>query len=108
MMPLLLAVPFGPLLAWKRGDLAGAAQRLYVFAGIALARRLGTLCSCHPALPLLAAFGIARRRLAAVRRIRRCLAEIRPAERAGRRLARLSRPAALGLGHRALPMPGLA
>jgi cytochrome c-type biogenesis protein CcmF len=33
-LPLLLAVPFGPLLAWKRGDLAGAAQRLMA-AGIA-------------------------------------------------------------------------
>src|SRR5687768_13584690 len=27
MIPLLLALPFGPLLAWKRGDLAGVAQR---------------------------------------------------------------------------------
>ncbi|MEA2873453.1 MAG: cytochrome c-type biosis protein CcmF, partial [Hyphomicrobiales bacterium] len=27
-VPLLIAVPFGPLLAWKRGDLFGAAQRL--------------------------------------------------------------------------------
>jgi cytochrome c-type biogenesis protein CcmF len=33
-VPLLLAVPFGPLLAWKRGDLLGAAQRL-IAAGIA-------------------------------------------------------------------------
>jgi cytochrome c-type biogenesis protein CcmF len=33
-VPLLLAVPFGPLLAWKRGDLYGAAQRLSA-AGIA-------------------------------------------------------------------------
>ena len=33
-VPLLLAVPFGPLLAWKRGDLAGVAQRLLA-AGIA-------------------------------------------------------------------------
>jgi len=32
-LPLLLAVPFGPLLAWKRGDLVGAAQRL-IAAGI--------------------------------------------------------------------------
>src|SRR6185312_7667056 len=31
---LLLAVPFGPLLAWKRGDVLGAAQRLTA-AGIA-------------------------------------------------------------------------
>jgi cytochrome c-type biogenesis protein CcmF len=33
-VPLLLAMPFAPLLAWKRGDLAGAAQRLMA-AGIA-------------------------------------------------------------------------
>src|SRR5450631_272707 len=33
-LPLLIAVPFGPLLAWKRGDLLGAAQRL-IAAGIA-------------------------------------------------------------------------
>jgi cytochrome c-type biogenesis protein CcmF len=34
MLPLLIAVPFGPLLAWKRGDLLAAAQRL-IFALIA-------------------------------------------------------------------------
>ncbi|MFL4969030.1 MAG: heme lyase CcmF/NrfE family subunit [Xanthobacteraceae bacterium] len=28
MLPLLIAVPFGPLLAWKRGDVLGVAQRL--------------------------------------------------------------------------------
>ena len=33
-LPLLLAVPFGPLLAWKRGDIVGAAQRLMA-AGVA-------------------------------------------------------------------------
>ncbi len=32
-VPLLIAVPFGPLLAWKRGDLLGASQRL-VAAGV--------------------------------------------------------------------------
>jgi cytochrome c-type biogenesis protein CcmF len=34
-VPLLIAVPFGPLLAWKRGDLLGVAQRLVVAAAIA-------------------------------------------------------------------------
>jgi len=34
-LPLLVAVPFGPLLAWKRGDLLAAAQRLQVAFGIA-------------------------------------------------------------------------
>src|ERR1700678_1266730 len=33
-LPLMIAVPFGPLLAWKRGDLLGAAQRLMA-AGVA-------------------------------------------------------------------------
>jgi cytochrome c-type biogenesis protein CcmF len=36
MIPLLIAVPFGPLLAWKRGDLLGALQRLYLVAGLSL------------------------------------------------------------------------
>ncbi len=37
MVPLLIAVPFGPLLAWKRGDLRAASQRLvFAFAGALL------------------------------------------------------------------------
>jgi cytochrome c-type biogenesis protein CcmF len=35
-VPLLVAVPFGPLLAWKRGDLLGVAQRLTGAAVIAV------------------------------------------------------------------------
>ena len=35
-LALLCAVPFGPLLAWKRGDLYWAAQRLWYAAGAAL------------------------------------------------------------------------
>jgi len=37
MIPLLIAVPFGPMLPWKRGDLAGAAQRLLLAALLAAA-----------------------------------------------------------------------
>jgi len=37
MAVLLLIVPFGPLLAWKRGDLVAAAQRLMFAFGIAIA-----------------------------------------------------------------------
>ncbi len=33
-VPLMIAMPFGPMLAWKRGDLLGAAQRLMA-AGVA-------------------------------------------------------------------------
>ena len=36
-VPLLIAMPFGPLLAWKRGDLYGAAQRLLGALAIAAA-----------------------------------------------------------------------
>ena len=35
-VPLLLAVPFGPLMAWKRGDLLGVGQRLFGAIAIAL------------------------------------------------------------------------
>ncbi len=35
-IPLLVAVPFGPLLAWKRGDVMGVAQRLLVAGIVAL------------------------------------------------------------------------
>jgi cytochrome c-type biogenesis protein CcmF len=35
-VPLLLAMPFGPLLAWKRGDLLGVAQRLLAAIAMAL------------------------------------------------------------------------
>lgn len=35
-LPLMIAVPFGPLLAWKRGDLVAAAQRLTAAGIVAL------------------------------------------------------------------------
>ena len=35
-VPLLIAAPFGPVLAWKRGDLLGAAQRLMAAGLLAL------------------------------------------------------------------------
>ncbi len=36
MVPLLLAVSVGPFLAWKRGDLRGALQRLWIAFGLAV------------------------------------------------------------------------
>src|SRR5688500_13287901 len=35
-VPLLLAMPFGPLLAWKRGDLLGVAQRFIAGTAVAI------------------------------------------------------------------------
>lgn len=58
MIPLLMAVPFGPLLAWKRADLAGAAHRLYFAIGISLLVGLGVVF-LQTGAPVLAGLGIA-------------------------------------------------
>ncbi len=58
MIPLLIAVPFGPLLAWKRGNLYGAFERLYVAAGIGLLMALVVIYVSTGA-PVMAALGIA-------------------------------------------------
>ncbi|CDX18840.1 heme lyase, CcmF subunit [Mesorhizobium sp. ORS 3324] len=42
MLPLLAIVPFGPLLAWKRGDVLAASQRLMAAFAVALAAVLVT------------------------------------------------------------------
>ncbi|TCD14135.1 heme lyase CcmF/NrfE family subunit [Oricola cellulosilytica] len=57
MIPLILAIPFGPVLAWKRGDLAAAGQRLFVFAGAGLLAGLAVLYFASGA-PVFAAIGI--------------------------------------------------
>ncbi len=44
----LLVLPFGPLLSWKRGDLLGAAQRLFVAAGASLLVGLAWLLVVQP------------------------------------------------------------
>lgn len=56
-VPLLIVVPFGPLLAWKRGDLLAAAQRLMVAALVALAAMILVL-AVHKNGPWLASLGI--------------------------------------------------
>ncbi|NTI73902.1 heme lyase CcmF/NrfE family subunit [Rhizobium rhizogenes] len=58
MTPILIAVPFGPLLAWKRGDLLGVLQRLYVAAGLALIAGLILFYVRHGG-PVLAVLGLA-------------------------------------------------
>jgi len=53
---LLVVVPFGPLLAWKRGDLAGVAQRL---SGAFVAALIGLAAAfVLEGKPLLAPFGV--------------------------------------------------
>jgi cytochrome c-type biogenesis protein CcmF len=56
-VPLLLAVPFGPLLAWKRGDLYAAAQRLMAAAVVSVAVMIVVL-ALNQKGPWLAPLGI--------------------------------------------------
>jgi cytochrome c-type biogenesis protein CcmF len=56
-VPLLLAVPFGPLMPWKRGDLLGVAQRLIWAAGLGLVAIAATFAVTSGG-PVLAPFGI--------------------------------------------------
>src|SRR5712672_4359503 len=58
MLPLLAAMPFGPYLAWKRGDLAGVAQRLFAAAMLSLAALVATAAVMWRG-PWLAPYGIA-------------------------------------------------
>jgi len=58
MLPLLLAVPFGPLLAWKRGDVFAAGQRLFAAVAVGLVVAAGVVYA-HGGGPVLAYFGIA-------------------------------------------------
>ena len=55
MAALLILLPAGPLLAWKRGDARGVAQRLGVAAGIAIAAALLAITLISPAKALGAA-----------------------------------------------------
>ena len=57
MVPLIIAVPFGPMLAWKRGDLMGALQRLYAAAFLALLAAVA-LFYVQNGGPVLAVFGL--------------------------------------------------
>jgi cytochrome c-type biogenesis protein CcmF len=56
-IPLMLAMPFGPLLGWKRGDLLGAAQRLLAAAMLAAVALAAAFALEHGG-PVLAPFGI--------------------------------------------------
>ncbi len=56
-IPLMVAMPFGPLLAWKRGDLLGAAQRLLAAALATAIAMAATFALTHGG-PVLAPFGV--------------------------------------------------
>ncbi|MGE3987168.1 heme lyase CcmF/NrfE family subunit [Pseudorhodoplanes sp.] len=54
-LPLMIAMPFGPLLAWKRGDLYAAAQRLTLAFVVAL-MAMGAVFAITQGGPVLAPF----------------------------------------------------
>ena len=56
-IPLMLAMPFGPLLGWKRGDILGAAQRLLV-AAILAGLGIAAAFALEHGGPVLAPFGV--------------------------------------------------
>jgi cytochrome c-type biogenesis protein CcmF len=56
-IPLMIAMPFGPLMGWKRGDLLGAAQRLLAAAIIAVVAIVAAFAVTHRG-PVLAPFGV--------------------------------------------------
>ncbi len=58
MIPLLLAMPIGPMLAWKRGDFLGIMQRLLAAAAVAMVAVVAALAFYRRG-PWLAPFGIA-------------------------------------------------
>ena len=57
MAPLLVAVPFGPLLAWKRGDVLGVAQRLSAAFAVGLIGIAATF-AFEGGKPVLAPFAV--------------------------------------------------
>jgi cytochrome c-type biogenesis protein CcmF len=56
-LPLLLLLPFGQTLAWKRGNFLGTAQRLYAVFGVALLLTVALLAFQHGG-PVVAPLGI--------------------------------------------------
>jgi len=56
-IPLLLAMPFGPLLPWKRGDILGAAQRLMAAFGVGLVT-VAVVFAAEGGKSVLAPFGV--------------------------------------------------
>ena len=58
MVPLLFVMPFGPFLAWKRGELVGTAQRLLLALAIAVFGTIAARAAAGADGPLLAPLGI--------------------------------------------------
>ena len=99
MLPLLVVVPFGPLLAWKRGDVLGVAQRLYAAFGGALLAMLVVLLFVDGA-SVFAALGVGL----AAWLVLGALTDLATKSGIGTRRARRGaaparRPAALGVRH---------
>ena len=100
MIPLLVAMPYGTLLAWKRGDLLAAMQRLFAAAAVVLLVLVAVL-ALYRRGPWLAPFGIALGVWVAAGALTEWAARVRlleiPAMESLRRAARLPRAAYGGM-----------
>ncbi len=98
-VPLMIAVPFGPMLAWKRGDLYGAAQRLLA-AGIAALIAIAVAWAWARGGSALAPLAIGLAIFVIAGAIDRSRRAYRPVSHSVRDLVPpCARPAAIGLGH---------
>ncbi len=98
-VPLLIAVPFGPLLAWKRGDLFGAAQRLIWAAALGVAA-LAVTFAVQRGGPVLAPFGVGLAVYVMIGALVDPIERIAPVPRAAFGFVRpRARAAALGVGN---------
>ncbi len=98
-IPLMLAMPFGPLLGWKRGDLLGAAQRLLAAAMVSAVAIAAAFALEHGG-PVLAPFGVGIAVFVmAGADDRYCRAHDDPAPAFRRGVKARAWIAALGLGH---------
>lgn len=98
MVPMVLAMAVGPLMSWKRGDLAGALARLKVAAGLSVAVAIATWVLQGGSLgPWWAAGGMALATWLALGTLTELAERIRlfrvPAEQSLARLAKLPRAA---------------
>ena len=102
-VPLLLLLPLGQTMAWKRGDFLGAAERLYWVMGVAIAAALVLLAATLGG-PVAAPLGIALGIFVVLGALNEIVTRTwklgQPLATAS---AARSRPAALDLGHRARP-----
>ena len=98
-VPLLFAMPFGPLLAWKRGDILGVAQRLMGAFAVGLVT-IAIVAAAESEVSILAPFGIGLALFVMTGAVTDIVERIRAVSRSTlRRTPARGRSSSFGLGH---------